>query len=317
LKGPAVQPLLLVTDSADLAEEIQRLVESLLGPIALEVLHEDGPLALARLQAQPHRLAFLPLRMRGMEAITLLRLLGPRDAGRVVVLAPDTLGGCRLAWECLDLGAADILPLRGASLRLKGPREHRVRQIAIHLAREGEPPLITMPDLQDTDRPWIAFPEPRHLMALTAWLRRQPRVFPFVVRVPEGPRLRRVVGEELIRVTQWPVRQVDNSDRLVAGQVHLFSDPDLFSLHGRDGRLETGLTPLSGPAGSWAARREQLEALAQATARFGLLLPEPLEPVEESILAAARPVLLRWTEHDAVVRSDRADGAPAARRRAA
>lgn len=317
MKGAAVQPLLLVTDSADLTEEIQRLVESLLGPIALEVLHEDGPLALARLQSRSHRLAFLPLRMRGMEAITLLRLLGPRDAGRVLVLAPDTLAGCRLAWECLDLGAADILPLRGASLRLKGPRDHRMRQIAIHLAREGEPPRITMPDLPQTDRPWIAFPEPRHLTALTSWLRRQPRVFPFVVRVPEGARLRRVVGEELIRVTQWPVRQVDNGDRLVAGQVHLFSDPDLFSLHGRDGRLEAGLTPLSSAPGSWAARREQLEALAQATARFGMLLPEPLEPVEESIVAAAHPLILRWSEHDGIVRNARKSGASSARRRAA
>lgn len=289
-----MQPLLLVTDSADIAEEIRRLVGSLLGPIPIEVLHEDGPLALARLQAQPDRLAFLPFRMRGMDAVTLLRSLGP-DAGRVLVFAPDTLAGCRHAWECMDLGAADVLLMRGASTRFKGAREHRMRQIAIHLDREGRPRHLEIPDLEQ-GRLWIILPELRHLVPLTSWLRRQPRTFPIALRVPEGPRMRRVMGEELMRLTQWPVRQVQNGDRLIAGQVHLFSDPDLFSLHVRGGRLEAGLIPMSGAPGSWAARREQLHALGVASSPFGLLVPEALERAEESILEQAAPTIVAWTE---------------------
>lgn len=310
-----MQPLLLVTDSADFAQEVQGLVESLLGPIAIEVLHEDGPLVLSRLQAQPDRLAFLPLRMRGMEAITLLRLLGPQQAGRILVLAPDTVTGYRHAWECMDLGAADMLPMRPSASRLKGSRDHRMRQIAIHLGREGAAPNIEIPDIEDADRPWIVLPELRHLIPLTGWLRRQPRTFPLIVRVPEGPPMRRVVGDELTRVTQWPVRQVNNGDRLVAGQVHLFSDPDLFGLHLRSCRLETGLTPMSSSSGSWGARREQLEILGAAGTAFGLLVPEALEAVEEALLESASPKIVTWSENGSTVWGERNE--VTSRRRAA
>ncbi|MCA9728599.1 MAG: hypothetical protein KC729_13000 [Candidatus Eisenbacteria bacterium] len=292
-----MHPLLLVTDSADLAAEIQRVVESLLGPIAVEVLHEDGRLALSRLQARPEQLAFLPLQMRGMEAITLLRSLGPADAGRVMVLAPDTIPGCRQAWECLALGAADVLPLRGSMTRIKGSRDHRLRQIAIHLGHEGAPPRVEIPDLDDlADRPWIALPELRHLIPMMIWLRRQPRTFPLLMWVPEGPRMRRVVGEELVRGTQWPVRQLSNGDRLVPGQVHLFSDPDLLTLLNRDGRLEAGLRGAAGAPGTWVARREQLQAFGAMPAPFGLLVPEPLEPAETALVNTATPVIRTWRE---------------------
>ena len=71
---------LLATDQASLAADLRAMLELLVERVVLEVVHEDGRLALQRLESTVPTLSFLPLEMRGMEAITVLRRLGPESA---------------------------------------------------------------------------------------------------------------------------------------------------------------------------------------------------------------------------------------------
>ena len=59
-------------------QDLRQALEGLLGPCHLEIVPEEGPLALARLRAQRPRLSFLSMDMRFMDGLTLLRALPHR-----------------------------------------------------------------------------------------------------------------------------------------------------------------------------------------------------------------------------------------------
>lgn len=277
---------LLATDSTALADEIRDLLALLLRDVALEVVHEDGRLALARVRSGVHRLAFLPLEMRNMEALTLLRALGGPTASRVVLLTPETLSGFRVAWEGLRMGARDMLCTRGRpATRLKGQPDSRARQLAQLL--DGEAPLAAqMPDRECWDRPWVILPETRHLLTVAELLRDLPREFPIVLRVPEGPRLRRVIGEEFARASSWPVRALTPGDQLLTGQVHLFAEPEIVRIEPHGFRWIAQVSHTRRPSGSWAAREELLTYLGDSSAALGILSGEWMDETEEDLVCA-------------------------------
>jgi len=274
---------LVVTDSAAIAEEIRELLEELLGHVVVEVVHEDGPLALSRLQRGTYDLALLPLGLRRMEALTLLRALGAEASSRVVLLAPDTLEGFRTAWEGMRLGARDLVPTKGQPpQRLKGHHDLRLRQIAWHLSHPGELALRPLPgaDAFDLTGPVVLAPETRHLVAVAEWIVGLPRTVPVVLRAPEGARLRRVLGEELARWIPWPTRSLKHGDRLAPGHVHLFAEPEAIELNGGSERCIARVVPNTGAPGSWSARCDLLAHLAASTVPFTLWTGDPLEPEE-------------------------------------
>ena len=282
---------LVVTDSAAIAEETRELLEELLGHAIVEVVHEDGPLALARLERGTYDLALLPLGLRRMEALTLLRALGAEASSRVVLLTPDTVEGFRTAWEGMRLGARDIVPTKGQPpQRLKGHHDLRLRQIAWHLSHPGE--LLSSPlrlaDESDLTGPVVLAPETRHLVAVAEWIVGLPRTVPVVLRAPEGARLRRVLCEELARWIPWPTRSLKHGDRLAAGHVHLFAEPEAIELNGDPDRCIARIVPNTGAPGSWSARRDLLAHMVASTVPFTLWTGDPLEPEELALVQANR-----------------------------
>lgn len=298
------RPLVVVaSDSLPLVEEIRSLVTELLGGLELDRLPQEGPVVLDRLRAQRPRLAFVSIELRLMEGLTLLRALPPGRARQVVLLAPDTLEGYRLAWDGLYFGARDFVVTRGVPPhRLKGSPAIRRRQIA-HLLAE-EPPTQRVPDsgfegawsavpvvdrgidLRESASPWVVLAETRHLAALIGWLRRLPPEAPVLLRVPEGSRFLRVAREGLERLLLNPVRIGADGDRLVPGHVHLVSDADPVTVVERSGFPYLRLhTPTESPGG-WAAPQAALELLSTSPCRLRILLPEPA-PGELSDRSAA------------------------------
>ncbi len=305
-------PFVAAVENASLLEEIRRLLEALLGQADLETIPQDGPVALSQLRGARTRLTFLPMDLRLMEGLTLLRALPPSRARRVVLLVPDTVEGYRVAWEALCLGARDFMVTRGAPpQRLKGGAGARLRQLAHLIAddesipeasRDWAPPparLVTtlaarMEDEAPDDAakvsraaPWMLLPESRHLGGLAPWLRSLPSDLPAVVRVPEGARCLRVVREGLGRLVHRPVRELSDGDRLVPGHVHLWTDQETLQLCGEESFLRARLVPLAEAPGTWGARREVLTALIEASVPLVLALPESDLTEEEDLLATA------------------------------
>ncbi|MEZ4649037.1 MAG: hypothetical protein R3E97_09695 [Candidatus Eisenbacteria bacterium] len=280
---------LVVTDSASIAEESRELLEELLGHVVVEVVHEDGRLALSRLERRAYDLVLLPLELRKMEALTLLRAAGPEVASRIALLTPDTLEGFRTAWEGMRLGARDLIPTKGQPpQRLKGHHDLRLRQIAWHLSHAGTLAPLSLPSVDefDLDGPVVLVPETRHLVAVAEWIVGLPRTVPVVLRAPEGARLRRVLGEELTRWIPWPTRSLKHGDRLAPGHVHLFAEPEAIELNGDSERCIARVVPNVGAPGGWSARRDLLSHVAGSTVPFTLWTGDPLEPEEEDLVEA-------------------------------
>lgn len=308
--GPSVarrsgSPYLAAVESPHLLEELRHLLVELLGAVELEAVPQDGPLALNRLRGTRSRLIFLPMDLRLMEGLTLLRALPPARARQVVLLVPDTVEGYRVAWEALCLGARDFMVTRGAPpQRLKGGIGARLRQLAHLLAAdEGIPgadapaapagrlrigPLLGPEAEEPTGpAPWVLLPESRHLAGLASWLRSLPPGASAVVRVPEGVRFLRVVREGLGRLVHRPVRELSDGDRLVPGQVHLLTDLEVLHLRGEESFVRAHLSPLGEPPGTWSARREVLRVLLDSPVSLRLALPEGDLAEEEDLLAGA------------------------------
>lgn len=292
---------LLATDHASLAADFEGMLELLVGRVVLEVIHEDGRMALQRMESKTPMLAFLPLQMRGMEALTVLRRLGPDSSARVLVLTQDTVDGYRHAWECLRLGASDVLPLRGGTTpRLKGGRDVRVRQLAVHLAHLQAPWAERLPEIEAElqDRPWVVLPETRHLLSVSSWLRQQPRTFPVLLGLPEGPRFRRAAVEELARTARWPVRTLVHGDRLAPGQVHVFCEPDAPLVSGTAERWDAALVPTVWSGGPWHVRRALLEAMGRSKVPLGILLSDEPETIELDLLTRGETRVVSWIDGD-------------------
>ena len=268
-----MNPILLASDNAAVVSELQRVLQELMGPFVVELIHEDGRIALRRLQGRRYRLVLLPSTMRHYEALTLLRMLDPVGRSPIVLLVPDTVEGLRTGWEALRLGAADILPTKGdPPQRLKGQLDQRRRQLAAVLSLAGSETVSANPwSVPEDGEPTVWLPELRHLTEVTAALTDLPRTFPLLMRIPEGPRMRRVAGEELARTTPWPVRQLQNGDRLIPGRLHLFSDPEAIALVGSGESCVVRLHASSGAPGSADAAHELYRSLGRSTTRFRLV----------------------------------------------
>lgn len=278
---------LLAADDDGLAQEIRSLLELLLDDVGLEIVAEDGARVLQRLREANHDFAFVPLAMRNMEALTLMRALGPEGSRKAVLLAPETSSGLRVAWECLRLGASDFLCTRGRpAIRLKGVLELRARQLAGLLTADPVEPL-PVPDHDTLDRPWVLLPSTRHLPRLAEWLRRTPREVPVLLRAPEGPRLCRIMGEELARTTAWPIRSIGSGGRLIPGQIHLFTEPEVARIDVSGFRWIAGIEQSRARPGSWAAHRDLLATLGESTAALGILQDDWSD--EDAELACANP----------------------------
>lgn len=341
---------LLATESDGLVQDLRQALEGLLGSCRLEIVPEEGPIALARLRAERPMLAFLSMHMRMMDGLTLLRALPPGLAGQVVLLVPDTLEGYRVGWEGLSLGAGDFLVTRGnPPQRLKGNVGHRLRRVA-NLLVSGpvdaglEPasrPLGTTPGpltvVQEPPEgsPWVVLAETRHLAFVSEWLRTLPSSSPVIVRIPEGPRLLRVAREEFGRLVAWPVRGLVSGDPLVPGQIHLFTDTETIRVDPIGGRPTVELRAATDPPGTWSAYHEVLARLRSSTAPLRVLLPEAEDREPEAYLLGMEPAADRALEERALLHrrhgvyhfhshraragrsSRRSSGIPVARQRAA
>lgn len=274
-KAMAAEHLLLASAAPALVEEVRSLLSALVRTVPLELLPEDGRVVYSRLALNPPRLAFLPAELRSMDTLTLLRALSPDAAGRVVVMVADTRQGFRTGMDALETGARDFWPMQRKANRLRGDRANELERLARWLKDEdaSAPPTASEATPlfdDDTDAPWVLVPETNQLSALGAWLRETPSDHPLIVRVPLGPRMLRVLGEDWRAAAAWPVRELKDGDRLGAGQVHLFADPFLVRLQSDGDRLHARLVPgLTGQ--SEAARRIELaETLAGSTANHVL-----------------------------------------------
>ena len=291
-----------------LVEEIRRLLRGLLGETQLELLPEDGTVLLSRLRPITPRLVFLNMQLRRMEGLTVLRALPAALARRAVLLVPDTLEGYRVAWEALSLGAGDVIATRGdPPHRLKGNIAQRLRQLAGLLAGDetsdadadcegengGDCPEtpVVVPSLLTTGRrdslagaTWLVPAETRNLFAVARWIRCVERDAPVVIRVPEGPRMLRVVREGLGSQIDWPVRLLKNGDRLAPGQVHLFGEFESLRVVEAGGRGQVELQPAAEPPGSWGAHSDLLRNLRDSSMPLRIVLPEREDPEQELFL---------------------------------
>jgi len=284
-----LNPILLASDNASVVSEVQRMLQELIGPFVIEVIHEDGRIALRRIQRRQYRLVLLPSAMRHYEALTVLRMLDPAQKSPIILLVPDTVEGLRTGWEALRRGAIDILPTKGdPAQRLKGLSSQRRRQLstALESTQSDETPESPWSAPQNAE-PTVWLPELRHLPDVTESLSHLPRTFPLLVRIPEGPRMRRVAGEELARTTPWPVRQLQNGDRLISGRVHLFSDPDAVALVGSGDACTVRMHASAGAPGSADATHELYRSLGRSTTRFRVVAGSNLAESERVRLGNA------------------------------
>lgn len=292
--------VLLATEAPVLVEEIRTLVAETLGEAApLEVTSPDGALVLSRLTAQPPCLAFLPTDLRGLETRTVLRALGPEAAARVVLLAPATQEGYRAALDGVSLGARDFFSLRPRSLGLGGDRVERIRQLAALLfaiPESASTPFALELDERHTEfasAPHVLLPETRDLRSLLEAVAVPVGPYAIVIRIPESPGLLRVVHEELHRTSHWPVRSLQNLDRIAAGQIHLFSPPSTLALEGREGRVVARLSRLVKRRGQVDPRRELLRRMGSSPLALIVLSGRSLDPDERRLLRGPAPRLIQ------------------------
>lgn len=283
-----VEHVLVATEVDSLAEQCRRLVTTLFPRAAVEVTAEDGRLVLARLRANPPRFAFVPATLRHLDSLTLLRALEPSLAARVILLVPSTADGYRVAWEALELGAADVFPTpRRGALRIKGDEARWLRRLALLLpeprdaARQSEVAGEEFA-LPNDGQPWVLYPELRQLPLLARALRHAPREVPLVLRVPEGPRVHRVAHEEFDRTLPWPARELIDADVLVPGHLHLFTEPWLLRLETAGRRHRARLCPPRAARRTLAPRHELLTVLGGSADGFCFLTGEPLDDEESA-----------------------------------
>ncbi len=296
-RGPS---FLLAVERSRIANELKRMLDSLLDNPACEILPPDGPTVLGRLRSVRPTLAFLSMSMKRMEGLTVVRALPAGRTRSVVFLAMDTMDGYRAAWEALHLGARDILVTRGSPpQRFKGNAGQRLRRLALLLEsgrREAEwPDPDTLALLRPTGgglvSPLVLLAEPRYLVAAGRWLRTLGPFFPVVVRVPDGPRFMRVVREGLSRILAWPVRILLHGDRLVAGHVHLFSDTETLRIDAGRGHPTVELQSAVCVPGSWPAHLESLEHLRRSSLPLQILACDLDDPdIEVGLVAAGHAV---------------------------
>ncbi len=292
-RGPS---FLLAVERSRIANELRRLLDSLLDNPACEILPPDGPTVLGRLRSVRPRLAFLSMSMKRMEGLTVMRALPAGRRGSVVFLATDTMDGYRAAWDALHLGARDILVTRGSPpQRFKGNAGQRLRRLALLLEserREAEwpdPGTLGLPRSAAGEpvSPMILLAEPRYLVAAGRWLQTPGPSFPVVLRVPDGPRFLRVVREGLSRFLAWPVRILLHGDRLVSGHVHLYSDTETLRIDAGRGHPRVELQPGVCVPGSWPAHLEALEHLRRSSLPLQILACDLDDPEIEARLVAA------------------------------
>ncbi len=281
-------------ENPDIVQELRRMLDGLLGPSLLELLPEDGPIVLSRLQGTRPTLAFVSASTRRMEGLTILRALTRVQARRIVLLTSDTLEGYRGAWEALMLGARDFLATRGSPPhRLRGNMTQRVRQLA-HLlnelhengdgASDASTAQIGPGPAGESGCPWVAAPETRKLAAVTAWLGDLDPAAAAVIRIPEGPRFLRVAREGIGRVVRRPVRVLASGDRLVPGHIHLFSETEVARVDAPAGWPSVALAASGQIPGSFGAHREFYEELRASSAPLRILLPDGPAPDLETFL---------------------------------
>lgn len=288
-----VEHVLVATEVDTLAAQCRRLVTTLFPRAAVEVTAEDGRLVLARLRANPPRFAFVPATLRHLDSLTLLRALEPSLAARVILLVPSTADGYRVAWEALELGAADAFPTpRRGALRIKGDEARWLRRLALLLpdtrATKYEAGGVESEfELPADGQPWVLYPELRQLPLLARALRHAPREVPLVLRVPEGPRVHRVAHEEFDRTLPWPARELIDADVLVPGHLHLFTEPWLLRLEAAGRRHRARLCPPRAARRTIAPRHELLTVLGGSAGGFSFLTGEPLDDEETARVLAA------------------------------
>jgi chemotaxis response regulator CheB len=296
---------LAAVEGNGVAEDLRRLLAELVETPELEVIPQDGPIALARLRSTRPRLAFVSMDLKLMEGLTLLRALPAGRGRQIVLLVPDTVEGYRRAWDGLYFGARDFLVTRGSPpQRFKGRTSMRLRQLS-HLLAGGETPgPDAVPGFEgswevvsaagastaavDPRAPWVVLAESRHLPAVVAWLRRQPPDVPVLLRVPEGAKFQRVAREGLGRLLCWPVRIVSDGDRLVPGHVHLIHDGQVPWVEHSGEFPRVREVPQPDPPGSWCAQMTLISRLAASTVGLRVLLPEADPSDREELLSRAQ-----------------------------
>ncbi len=292
-----VERFLIATESAELAEQCRRMTTTLFARVAVEIVPEDGRVVLSRLPVIAPRFAFVPTSLRHLDSLTLLRALPPSLAERVILLVPSTLDGYRDAWEGLRLGAADAFPTpRHGATRIKGDEARWLRRLAL-LTGDAPSEAADTP-LSDRDEsvvPWVIYPELRQLPALVPALRQLAKHVPLVLRVPEGPRVFHVVREELDRSLPWPTRELVDSDLLVPGHLHLFTEPWLLRLESTGRRWRARLCPPMTARRGIAPRNELLSVLGGSAGAFRFTSGEPLEPEELARVGGSEPARRSFT----------------------
>lgn len=273
--------VVLATENGALASDLRDRLADLFGPsFALQIAPEDGRSILGLARSETPWLAFVPLTTRHLEAITVLRLLGPEAARRVVLLAPATSAGLRGAWVGLAQGALDFLLVRPDG-KLQGDRAALAPKLAKLFARamasEKAPrDLTSFARLSDDldSRAHVLWPATASLAPIASWLSAQTALPPIVLRIAQGARFARVVREELDRSGPWPVCIVADGDRLAARRIHIYSDPDELCVQLDGDRLIARLSACDGSNAPRDRERARLEALLQSTAPLSIHLEQ-------------------------------------------
>lgn len=311
--------VVLATENGALASDLRERLADLFGPtFALQIAPEDGRSILGLARSETPWLAFVPSTTRHLEAITVLRLLGPEAARRVVLLAPATSAGLRGAWLGLAQGALDFLLVRPDG-RLQGDRATLAPRLAKLFARAMAPeaapidltPFTRLADDIDS-RAHVLWPATASLAPIASWLSAQTVLPPVVLRIAQGARFARVVREELDHSGPWPVRILADGDRLAAQRIHLYADPVELRVQLDGDRL---IARLSVGESSIAPRDREgarLEALLQSAAPLSIHLEHEDEALSADV-APGRHRLVSIAAHRLVHADDRFDERAASR----
>jgi len=284
--------VVLATENGALASDLRERLADLFGPsFALQIAPEDGRSILGLARSETPWLAFVPLTTRHLEAITVLRLLGPAAARRVVLLAPATSAGLRGAWVGLSQGALDFLLVRPDG-KLHGDHAALAPRLAKLFARamasEAAPidltPFARFADAVDS-RAHVLWPATASLAPIASRLSAQTALPPILLRIAQGARFARVVREELDRSGPWPVRILADGDRLAAQRIHLYSDPDELRVQLDGDRLIARLSVGDSSIAPRDREARRLEALLQSAAPLSI----HLEPEDAALSAGVAP----------------------------